>query len=352
MPPELETHQEADLRFASSSQPDFQAATRHGTRVRWIKRALPVIVIVTALGIGANAVISNVSTDELPSVDIGRLTLAGTSLTMELPNLSGFTDDERGYSVTAKTASQDLEKPDHLKLSGLEARMDLADDGWATLAADYGTVNIKSQVIYLSHNIKVAMNGGYGGLLRRATINVKKGQLESDMPVTFTYLDDAKLTADSLTVLESGDKAVFEGHVQVDFVPSKLREAASDTPSGKPATTGAGQKPSAPAASPAPSAPSSSPAPAAPASPGTAGSSDGAMNAPPPTSSAPAMAALPHAASSGLPAAMEPDMMESAAPHDMAMAPLPPRKPAPESEADVPPLAYAPLPPLKPVPYP
>ncbi len=339
VPPEPNTHQEADLRFASSTQPDFQAAARHGARVRWIKRVLPIIVIVAALGIGANALISKGDPTNAQPVDIGRLTLAGTSLTMELPHLSGFTDDERGYSVTAQTAAQDLNQPDRLKLTDINARVALADNGWSTLEAKFGTVDIKSQVVYLSSNINVAMDGGYSGRLRIARIDVKKGELMSEKPVTFRYLDDAKLTADSLIVHDSGSRAIFTGNVQVDFVPSKLRQEAPVTTPAKPADKA---PPPAPAAQPPAAQPEAkAPEPA------------------PPAETAPPQTAAPSAASRAVAALARPDpVMADPAPADetlegpvpTAVVPLPPRRPV--IQADLLPPAYAPLPPRKPVPYP
>jgi len=39
---------------------------------------------------------------ELP-FSLGTLSLSGTRLTMEAPKLSGFTDDNRAYNITAET---------------------------------------------------------------------------------------------------------------------------------------------------------------------------------------------------------------------------------------------------------
>ncbi|MGQ3676085.1 LPS export ABC transporter periplasmic protein LptC [Xanthobacter sp. TB0139] len=204
-----------------ATPPDFNAAARHSARVRWTKRLLPIAVGAAALAIGLSALLSRLDIAAKLPVDLGRLTLSGTRLTMEQPHLSGFTDDERGYSVTASSAEQDLKNPDYILLDSIEARIELAEKGWAQVNAKGGKLNIKSQEIFLNKGVDLAMNGGFGGHLKDAHINPKKGSLVTKKPVLLTY-NDAKLVADRLTVSDSGDKAVFEGHVQVDFQPSKL----------------------------------------------------------------------------------------------------------------------------------
>ncbi len=355
VPPEDLDKPEADSRFTSRAQPDFKAAARHSARVRWVKRLLPAGILVAALAIGASAVLSQLKLDVALPVDLGRLSLSGSQLTMQMPHLSGFTDDGRAYSVNAKLASQDLKRPDMLYLSVIEARMDLADKKWAEVEARKGAVNIKSQVINLTEGIKVAMDGGYKGTLKDATIDVKKGSLNTKKPVVFT-LHDSKIVSDSLTVTESGDKAVFNGNVQVDFLPAQLRSATAARDGNSPPAANGTTPAQAPAVADPQTAPPPSPpeAPAAPPAPG-----QGAAVQPPMTiqpQSAPqqsaALVAAPAAqdgvqATQPAPPASSPpaeadinDAPEGPVP--TAQVPLPMRKPVIQMTAL--PTAFAPLP--------
>jgi lipopolysaccharide export system protein LptC len=236
--------------FAPRAAPDFQRAARHSTRVRWFRRILPISLGVTLAVLTAIPFLSSLDLKlELP-FDIGRLTLSGTRLTMEEPKLSGFTDDKRGYSVNARTAEQDLSKPDLVDLTDIEARMELADKGWTTVVAKTGTMNVKSQFITLSGGVDLAMKGGYAGTLKDADVDVKAGTIVTQKPVVFTY-QDAKLVADTLTVTDRGAKALFVGNVQLDFVPSTLsaaQNAAPATAEAKPQPKAAPAKGTAPVA--------------------------------------------------------------------------------------------------------
>ncbi len=254
-PQELPTTTEAAA-FSAPRPPDFQQAQRHSARVRWIRRLLPLGIVAAVVILGAGSLLARLQVKlDLP-FDIGHLTLSGSRLTMELPKLSGFTDDNRGYSVTAKTATQDLTRPDVIDLSDIDARLEMADKGWTTIAAKTGSIDTKTQFIRLDDGVDLAMKGGYGGHLRNAEVDVKAGTIVSREPVTFTYLD-GKLVADRLTVSDRGEKALFEGNVQLDFRLSSLQKSApprGSRDSHPGATTGSIPDPATnkPAAAPAP----------------------------------------------------------------------------------------------------
>lgn len=221
-PPDLDT--EEATAFTPPPPPDFRRAQRHSSRVRWIRRILPLTIIAGAVVVGAGALLNSLKVKiELP-FDVGELTLSGSRLTMELPKLSGFTDDNRGYSVTAKTASQDLTRPDVIDLTDIEARVEMADHGWASVQAAKGTLDTKKQFITLDDGVELAMKGGYGGHLEDAEVDVKSGTITTARPVKFTYLD-GRLVADTLKVVDRGEKAVFEGNVQLDFRISDISKA-------------------------------------------------------------------------------------------------------------------------------
>lgn len=200
----------------SRPAPDFKTAARHSARVRWIKRLLPAVIALALLVIAGASFVSQMEVKLALPFDLGRLTLNGSRLTMELPKLSGFTDDNRGYSVNAKVAVQDVTHPDLVELSDIEARLELADKGWAALQATKGTIDTKTQFVKLTEGVELSMNGGYGGRLENADVDVKAGSISTDKPVLFTYLD-GRLVANRLTVTDRGTRALFEGNVELNF---------------------------------------------------------------------------------------------------------------------------------------
>src|SRR5688572_18295739 len=86
----------------------FRSAKRHSRRVRLLRWVLPATVLS-----GLSLILLYVWLDPLRyyrnlPVDFGRITISDNKLTIEAPKLTGFTQDRRPYSITAKEAAQDL----------------------------------------------------------------------------------------------------------------------------------------------------------------------------------------------------------------------------------------------------
>ena len=44
-------------------------------------------------------------------IDLAKISLSGTTITMESPRVGGFTSDARSYALSANAAAQDLTRP-------------------------------------------------------------------------------------------------------------------------------------------------------------------------------------------------------------------------------------------------
>lgn len=215
--------------FSARTPANFAKAHRHSSRVRFVKRVLPVLLILALVALIIVPLIRQLSLKiELP-FDLGSLHLSGTRLTMEVPKLSGFTDDGRAYRVNASTASQDLTNPDVIELTDIDAQIELADKGWANVKSATGSVETKRQFITLTNGVDLSTNGGYAGRLKDAQVDAKAGTIVTNNPVVLTYRD-AKLVADRMTVSDRGSRAFFEGHVQLDFTMSGLSDKQQPAP--------------------------------------------------------------------------------------------------------------------------
>lgn len=244
--------------FGRREAPDFARAHRHSRFVRFVKRALPAALIIALVVLIALPIARQLTAViELP-FEVGSLHLSGTRLTMEVPKLSGFTDDGRAYRVNASTASQDLTNPDMLDLTDVDARMELANKNWATVKSPEGTVDTKRQIIWLRNGVDLASGSGYAGRMKDAEVDTKAGSVVTQNPVVLTY-KDGKLVADRMTVTDRGNRAFFEGHVQLDFRMSDLPDRQNPPPAAVPA---------APAAAPLPPAGAPLPKPAPNRTPG------------------------------------------------------------------------------------
>lgn len=291
----------------------FKAAARHSRRVRFFRWALPVGVA-TALGLtlAVNYLDPFSIAVDLP-FELGRISLSGTQVKMEFPKLHGFTADNRGYSVTAEAAFQDLTKPDAIDLQTIEAKLELADHGWATLAAANGNYDTKTEQMKLGGGIRFKTSSGYGGHLQDAAVDIKGGKLVSKKPVELTYLD-GKLTADSIEVTQKDSRALLVGNVQLDF---KMPPADDAKRSEAGAVSGT-QTASGTSAAPRPAASGAAAAPRT-----AAVTLPTATATPPAAATSPTAATLPTDIFHGAPSPV-PVVINGAMP---ANVPLPPRRP-------------------------
>jgi lipopolysaccharide export system protein LptC len=161
----------------------------------------------------------------LPAV-AGKIVLSGTKIMMQAPRLSGFTQDNRPYEMTADSAAQDITNPTVLELTGVNGKVETKDRGSVTVRAVNGTFETKLEVLTLSEQIVVVFSNGYVGHLSEAVVETKKGRMVSDKPVEWR-IGDAVINAQRMEVADSGALVRFEGSVAVVITPTKPANKAA-----------------------------------------------------------------------------------------------------------------------------
>jgi lipopolysaccharide export system protein LptC len=214
----------------------FRAAKRHSRRVRFLRRALPVLVVTTCVIVGLWIWLDPLRFAHGLGFDLARLVLSGNKLTMEAPKLSGFTRDGRAYSISARAAAQDLTKPHIVELSDVEARLLQPDQSTTQLSAKSGTYDSKEERIYLTGGIKLNSTAGYKGALKEAMVEVRKGRVVSEQPVDFAFNDgnnDGTIRGDRLEIQDNGARILLEGRVVMTFKMPQDETPAAPVPPRK-----------------------------------------------------------------------------------------------------------------------
>jgi lipopolysaccharide export system protein LptC len=147
-------------------------------------------------------------------VDIGSMVVSGTKITMEQPRLSGFTSDARAYEFTADAAAQDMTKPDIIELKNIHAKVQMQDKSTVQMTAAKGVYDSKGETLKLDHDIRLTSSSGYRGKLSEATVDIRKGDVVSDHPVTLEMLQGT-LDANRLEIVNHGDLIRFENGVSM-----------------------------------------------------------------------------------------------------------------------------------------
>jgi lipopolysaccharide export system protein LptC len=192
----------------------FAIAARHSRMVRILRVAVPAAVLLSMAAIILVSVFNpfRMLLPKLP-LDIGNLVVSGTKITMESPHLSGYTaTDRRPYEVWAKTATQDVNDPDHLDLRTLRAKVLNEDQSTVTLDAREGLMDTKNQLLDLHHDIFLQTTTGYEAWLEQAFVDMGKGIVTSEQHVD-VKLTNGTLSSDRLRITGGGEVIRFEGNV-------------------------------------------------------------------------------------------------------------------------------------------
>lgn len=162
-------------------------------------------------------------------IDSGKLVLSGSKITMEAPKLSGYTRDQRWYEMNAKSAAQDVTKPNVVELAEVRAKIETADKSMLILSAQSGLYDRKSSILNLSREVILKSSAGFEMHLEEAVIDTGSGEIVSNKPVA-VFTQDATLNADRLEVEKSGDVVRFIGGVVMNLAGI----GDSKQPAGKP----------------------------------------------------------------------------------------------------------------------
>lgn len=199
--------QSADPRLQGYGQ-----AVRHSSRVRFLRRVLPVLALLILLLAAFVAWLDPFRIVRDFPLDVMKLSIQGNKLVMDAPKLSGFTKDGRGYSITATAAAQDLGRTNIVELDGIKAHFALTGNGMTELTAVKGLYDAKGDIVRLTEGIVIRSTAGYEGRLQDAVIEVKRGHVITENPVDIIF-NNGSIRADRMQIFDNGARAIFEGGV-------------------------------------------------------------------------------------------------------------------------------------------
>lgn len=187
---------------------------RHSSRVRFLRRVLPVLALVI---LGLAAFVAWLDPFRIVRdfpIDVMKLSIRDNKLVMDAPKLTGFTKDGRGYNITATAAAQDLTKTNIVELEGIKANFALTGNGMTELTAVKGLYDAKGDSVQLTEGVTIRSTAGYDGILQDAFIEVKRGHVITENPVDINF-NNGSIRANRMEVFDSGARAIFEGGVKM-----------------------------------------------------------------------------------------------------------------------------------------
>src|SRR3954470_5978914 len=139
----------------------FRLAARHSRRVRKLRIAIPATIVFILTATILVSWLDPLKVLVRLPIDSGKIVISGTKITMEAPKLSGYTRERRWYEMNAKSAAQDITKPDMIELSEVRAKIETEDKSTIFLSATDGLFNRKAGVLTLNRNIVLRSSSGF-----------------------------------------------------------------------------------------------------------------------------------------------------------------------------------------------
>ncbi len=200
----------------------YAQAMRHSRFVRFLRWAIPIGSAVVLIGIIAIAVFDPFRTIST-GLSVASFNLSGSQITMQQPHLTGFRQDLRPYEVDADTALQDIKQPTIMNLSGLKAKIGLADRKSALMTALQGIYDSQKEFMTVDHPLRITSET-YDVQMQSAKVDFKAGTVFTDQPVR-VIMTGATIEADQMQVLDNGRQITFTGRVKTLM---KSAQSASD----------------------------------------------------------------------------------------------------------------------------
>ncbi len=207
----------------------FRRARRHSRRVRLLRVAIPLVLIIGIVGTTLAVYFNPLRVLAKLPVSMSGLTISRAGVTMIEPKLGGYTRDERRYELSATAASQDALKRDVVNFEEPRASLEMADGSTINMRAATGIFDRKANVLTLNRNIVLTSTSGYEAHLNHAVVDVAGGNITSDEPVE-VISQQGTLRGNRLEVLKSGEVVRFDNGVTMMLLPEGAQSGDPKVP--------------------------------------------------------------------------------------------------------------------------
>ncbi|MCL4767323.1 MAG: LPS export ABC transporter periplasmic protein LptC [Hyphomicrobiaceae bacterium] len=205
----------------------FARARRHSSVVRWLKVLLP-IAAVAVLSSYVLSVQRSIRVGD-GRLELGPVAFSSEFLTMHNPRYEGYGKDGSRYSVSARTAEQDVGQKGPIKLNAIDGKLVQANDAVTTLTATRGVFDSQSNELELFDAIDIKASDGMAARLTRAKVFMKESRIVSDEPVT-VEMAAGTLKGNSMVLLQKTREVTFSGGVAARLKPQSRPAARPESP--------------------------------------------------------------------------------------------------------------------------
>ena len=182
--------------------------------LRWVVPSLAIAVIA---GVALAMTVLRLALPDV-EVDFASSAIVDGKLVIADPRLDGFTRDRRGYTVSARSATQEI-GADPLTLVELRADIELENGENAHLRAESGVYDPDSNLLTLGANGQLETSQGVRAQFSNAEVDFQAGTMTTRDAVTVSQ-PGTRIVAEGLRIEQNGARMLFENNVSVVIEPS------------------------------------------------------------------------------------------------------------------------------------
>ena len=214
---------------------DFRRASRHTAVVRTMRTALPLLCLLAAGGYGLTVLQRAGWGGGVPAAVVPRIT--PENLVMNNPHYEGFNPNGGRYTVSARTARQDLARPHVIDLDGITAVTTDANDVRTDLTARQGVFDNQTKLLELAGGVDVVSGSGLKARLATATVEISESIVTSRDPVE-VEMTAGRVRASEMKLRHKSREVTFIGSVETHVEPPRPPEAAKTPRAASPPAFG------------------------------------------------------------------------------------------------------------------
>ena len=138
---------------------------------------------------------------------------------LQAPVFTGFDKHKQPYSVGAKSARRDEDKPAVIFLDEVRGELKLRRSGDRILmTATEGVYNSDTKLLDLNGNVRMISTGKYSAQTSAAKVNMPEKRLRSDAPVNVVFASGT-VDANGVELWDAGERILFFNGVKLHIGP-------------------------------------------------------------------------------------------------------------------------------------
>jgi lipopolysaccharide export system protein LptC len=149
------------------------------------------------------------------------------------PHVKAVNERGEAYDFVADTATQAAKNADVMYLEVVRGKMIGTDGRVSTLTAPDGIHDNKAEEMTFDHGAYVTRDGGMSATFQTAKAYMKQQMVVSKTPV-IVRLHESTINADTMTLWQSDQRAIFEGHVRTHLEKHQETDEAPQALKGTP----------------------------------------------------------------------------------------------------------------------